>query len=280
MIDRARAAADAQLDLLSVGDQHSTGNSPYYGNVPMLARMLAEWNDAPAGLLFLLPLWHPVIVAEQVGTLASLHRGQFVVQTGVGGGNSQFDAMGKQLSTRGRDIEESIRIIDALLAGETVSSDRFGITNAAVAPRPSQPVEWWLGGRAEAAMERAARVSGILYVGPSGPGPATEDARAFSDACERVGRDPVKLVMRQDVVVAPTDAEADALAASVFERGYRGAMTMADVAVGSPEKIADIFAKYADLGYSEIAARQMSIPQGAALESIALLGTVRNILAG
>ena len=29
--------------------------------------MLAEWGERPAGCLFLLPLWHPVLVAEQIG---------------------------------------------------------------------------------------------------------------------------------------------------------------------------------------------------------------------
>jgi hypothetical protein len=43
-------------------------------NTPMLGRLLAEWSDRPAGALFLLPLWNPVLVAEQVGTLAANRR--------------------------------------------------------------------------------------------------------------------------------------------------------------------------------------------------------------
>jgi hypothetical protein len=38
----------------------------------MLGRLLAEWGEAPAGCLFLLPLWHPVLVAEQIGTLTPI----------------------------------------------------------------------------------------------------------------------------------------------------------------------------------------------------------------
>ena len=71
MIERARAAADAGLDSLFIGDHHNVP-VPYYQNVPMLGRLLAEWDDRPAGALFLLPLWHPVLVAEQIGTLASI----------------------------------------------------------------------------------------------------------------------------------------------------------------------------------------------------------------
>jgi alkanesulfonate monooxygenase SsuD/methylene tetrahydromethanopterin reductase-like flavin-dependent oxidoreductase (luciferase family) len=73
MIERAEAARRAALDSLFVGDQHISP-TPYYQNTPMLARLLAEWGEAPAGCLFLLPLWHPVLVAEQIGTLAAIAR--------------------------------------------------------------------------------------------------------------------------------------------------------------------------------------------------------------
>ena len=75
MIERARAANGAGLDSLFVGDHHSTGPGVYYQNVPILGRLLAEWGDQPAGALFLLPLWHPVLLAEQIGTLASIADG-------------------------------------------------------------------------------------------------------------------------------------------------------------------------------------------------------------
>jgi alkanesulfonate monooxygenase SsuD/methylene tetrahydromethanopterin reductase-like flavin-dependent oxidoreductase (luciferase family) len=66
MIERAAAARRAVLDSLFVGDQHVSA-TPYYQNTPMLGRLLAEWGEAPAGCLFLLPLWYPVLVAEQIG---------------------------------------------------------------------------------------------------------------------------------------------------------------------------------------------------------------------
>ena len=76
MIERAAAAHRAGLDSLFVGDQH-VSPTPYYQNTPMLGRLLAEWGDEPAGCLFLLPLWHPVLVAEQIGTLAAIAQGPF-----------------------------------------------------------------------------------------------------------------------------------------------------------------------------------------------------------
>ncbi|MGH9848521.1 MAG: LLM class flavin-dependent oxidoreductase, partial [Blastocatellia bacterium] len=79
MIERARAAREAGLDSLFVGDHHATP-IPYYQNTPMLGRLLAEWGERAAGCLFLLPLWNPVLVAEQVGTLAAIAQGCFIFQ--------------------------------------------------------------------------------------------------------------------------------------------------------------------------------------------------------
>src|SRR5438132_7394285 len=93
MIERTAAARRAGLDSLFVGDHH-VSPTPYYQNTPMLGRLLAEWGAAPAGCLFLLPLWHPVLVAEQIGTLASIAQGPFIMQCGLGYGEARFAAMG------------------------------------------------------------------------------------------------------------------------------------------------------------------------------------------
>src|SRR6266566_2836004 len=147
MIERAAAARQAGLDSLFVGDHHATPG-PYYQNVPILGRLLAEWGDNPAGCLFLLPLWNPVLVAEPVGTLAAIARGRFIFQCGLGADEAQFLAMGANIKKR-------------LLAGETVSSQgRFVVENARVAPRPAEPVEYWIGAGARVSIDRAARIAG------------------------------------------------------------------------------------------------------------------------
>jgi alkanesulfonate monooxygenase SsuD/methylene tetrahydromethanopterin reductase-like flavin-dependent oxidoreductase (luciferase family) len=89
MIERTAAAHRAGLDSLFIGDQH-VSPAPYYQNTPMLGRLLAEWGNAPAGCLFLLPLWHPVLVAEQIGTLAAITQGPFIMQCGLGWGEARF----------------------------------------------------------------------------------------------------------------------------------------------------------------------------------------------
>src|SRR5918911_1113513 len=178
IIERTAAARRAGLDSLFIGDQH-VSPTPYYQNTPMLGRLLAEWGDAPAGCLFLLPLWHPVLVAEQIGTLAAIAQGPFIMQCGLGWGNDRFAAMGANFRTRPSAFEEALDIVRRLLAGETVSSARrFRVAEARLALRPAEPVEVWIGASAPPAIDRAARLAEAWIASP---------ARTFDEARAQAG---------------------------------------------------------------------------------------------
>ena len=151
MLERAEAANQADLDSLFVGDHHVT-DYPYYQNSPILGRMLAHWHDKPAGALYLLPLWHPVLLAEQIATLAAIMPGRFIMQCGLGGLPEQSAGMGIDMSQRVAMFEDSLIIMRRLWAGETVNHDRFwGLNNARIAPLPAQDIEVWIGATAPAA---------------------------------------------------------------------------------------------------------------------------------
>ncbi len=109
-IDRAGAGGERRRSSsLFVGDHHSTAPGVYYQNVPIVGRLLAEWGDQPAGALFLLPLWSPVLLAEQIGTLASIASGRFIMQTAIGGGADQFAADGRAPARAGGALRSGSR---------------------------------------------------------------------------------------------------------------------------------------------------------------------------
>jgi alkanesulfonate monooxygenase SsuD/methylene tetrahydromethanopterin reductase-like flavin-dependent oxidoreductase (luciferase family) len=275
VLDQARAAARAGLDTLSLGDHHATGRTSYVQNVPMLGRLLAEWDDRPAGCLFLVPLWHPVLMAEQIGTLAAIAAGPFVVQTGVGGGATQFRAMGVRLEDRGRLLEEGITLVQALLAGETVSSDRWGIVGARIAPLPPNGIEWWIGGEVAVALDRAARLGDGWY-GNADLTPATAGSAMdiYREACVRHQREPVRIPIRKDVFIADSDAEAQKVGDALMDAGYRG-FERAAVAYGSPDSVAEQLAPFAEIGFTDVIIRTMPAPPDAAIHSVELAGEVR-----
>ena len=190
IVERAAAARDAGLDCLLVGDHHATP-VPYYQNTPLLGRLLAEWGDGPFGALFLLPLWNPVLVAEHVGTLASLGRGRFILPLAVGG-KDQHGPMGIRVQHRGRHFEAGLDIVRRLLAGETVTSGApFLVRDARVSPLPPEPVEVWIAGTAERAVDRAARLGdGFLANADLTPEQARAVIELYRERCEVHGRTP------------------------------------------------------------------------------------------
>jgi alkanesulfonate monooxygenase SsuD/methylene tetrahydromethanopterin reductase-like flavin-dependent oxidoreductase (luciferase family) len=275
MIERTAAARRAGLDSIFVGDHHATPG-PYYQNVPILARCLAEWGDAPFGALFLLPLWNPVLVAEQVGTLATLAPGRFILQTGLGDGEQQFGAMGAQLRTRPSAFEESLDIVRTLLRGEVVSSSgRFTFREARVSPRPAEEVEYWIGATAEAAIDRAARIGDGWLASPGLP---PERARAlvtyYRERCRAHGRTPAAIAIRRDIYVGGNDADADAVAGARVRAGYRGFPPDAPV-YGSIDKVASEFRALAAMGYTDVIIRHLVDDQEHVLASYARLAEVR-----
>jgi alkanesulfonate monooxygenase SsuD/methylene tetrahydromethanopterin reductase-like flavin-dependent oxidoreductase (luciferase family) len=279
MIERAAAARRAALDSLFVGDQHASP-TPYYQNTPMLGRLLAEWGKAPAGCLFLLPLWHPVLVAEQIGTLAAIAQGRFIMQCGLGWGEARFAAMGANIKTRPSAFEEALGIIRRLLVGETVSSSRrFRIAGASLALRPAEPVEVWIGASAPPAIDRAARLAEGWI---ASPGLTPEEARAQADfyreRCAAYGKEPGAIVLRRDIFVGESPSEAQAVLHHALSRGYRGIPAEALIA-GSVDEVAEQFRIFGEIGYTEILVRHLTNDQPKVLGSLAQLSAVRAALA-
>jgi alkanesulfonate monooxygenase SsuD/methylene tetrahydromethanopterin reductase-like flavin-dependent oxidoreductase (luciferase family) len=279
MIERAAAARDAGLDSLFVGDHHITGPRSYYQNVPIMGRLLAEWGDRPAGALFLLPLWHPVLFAEQVATLASIHAGRFIVQAAVGPTDEQFTGMGVNPKHRPSRFEECLELARRLWLGETVSgTHRYQFTDARIAPLPPEHIDVWIGGEADAALDRAARLgNGWL----AAPGLTPE--QAGTQATHFLGRralvdEPAAVAIRRDVYVGETDEEAQRIAGAIVERGYRGFDPSA-VIFGSPETVADKMREYAEHGFTDIIVRSLVPDQQEAVAGLLRLAEVRERVA-
>lgn len=278
MIERARAAREAELDSLFLGDHHATA-VPYYQNVPMLGRLLAEWGDAPAGCLFLLPLWNPVLVAEQVGTLAAIARGRFILQCGLGDDETQFAAMGASLTTRPSAFEESLSLIRRLLAGEVVSSSgRFTVKDARVALRPAEPVEVWIGAGAERSLDRAARLGDGWLASPGlPPDEAHRQAAYYLARCAAHRRAPTAVAIRRDVYVGESPADAKAVLDAAIARGYRSFDPAALVA-GSVDDVVERLRALGTMGYTDVIVRHLTDDQAEVLGSLRRLGRVREAL--
>ena len=121
--------------------------------------------------LVLLPLYHPVRVAEDAATLSLLTGGRFDLGVGAGYVESEYRTFGRKLTQRPSLMEEAIAIVRRAWSGEPVNfrGKRFQIEDIAVLPAPEQPIRLLMGANSLPAIERAARISdGFLSSGGIG----------------------------------------------------------------------------------------------------------------
>lgn len=278
LLRRARAAVEAELDSVTLGDSHARAGNGYLQNTPTLGRLLAECEGRPVGCLFLLPMWPPVLVAEQAATLACLHNGPFIVQAALGGDEHQYAALGASRAHRGAVFEESLRIIRGLFDGDRVSSERFGFRDVALGLTPPAPVDWWIGTMSEPGLRRAGHLGAAWYASPTATAaglPALQEC--YRQACERSGAAP-RVMLRRDVLVMADGDEAHRRAGLLLDRGYRG-LTWDHVVAGSPEQVAEDLSAFVPLGVDQVVVRTMGSSPETDLETIESLAPVRALLA-
>jgi len=139
--------------------------------------------------VYLLALRHPVPVARQLATLAETAPGQLILGVGVGGEDRNEIAMcGVDPRTRGRRTDECLEVVQGLLTGEPMDhhGEFLEFQRGWIRPAPAEPIPMVIGGRADAALERAARFGdGWLGVWSS--------VRRFSQAVEQVNQRAIEL---------------------------------------------------------------------------------------
>ncbi len=155
------ALASAGLDHVVTADHVSFRVGAGRDGLIDAAALLAS-GDLPVYVgLYLLALRHPVLVARQLSTLAEGAPGRLVLGVGVGGEDRhEVEVCGVDPRTRGRRMDECLTVLRALLAGGPVTHRGrfFDLDQALVLPAPARPVPIVVGGRSDAALDRAARL--------------------------------------------------------------------------------------------------------------------------
>ena len=251
VLERARVARECGYDYVEAGDHHVVGGGNYLQNVPISAR-LAEVFDHVA-TMFLLPLYHPVSVAEQAGTLAAL-TDEFDLWCAVGGNPDAFSAFGVPLEERAPRMEEAIALIRALWSGDEVDFDGefFSVDGISVNPKAGGRI--CIGGSAKPAVQRAGRMGDAWVPGPAETLSDIErKKRWFEDAGG--GR----LLVRREALVLEDGDRAREIAREKLERGYRGWPADSEwVLSGDPDDVTADLERLQKLGADEVVVRPMS----------------------
>ena len=111
--------------------------------------------------ILILPQRQTALVAKQTAAVDVLSAGRLRLGIGIGWNYVEYEALGKNFRTRGRQVEEQIEVLRKLWTQPLVThqTDDHNIDNAGILPLPVQrPIPIWFGGVAEPVLKRAARL--------------------------------------------------------------------------------------------------------------------------
>ena len=162
----AKRAEDLGYDYLLTGE-HVMFHGPVANNLVSLAAAAGatERIKLMSGIV-LVPLYPAALLAKQVSVLDVVSDGRFSLGIGVGGEfPKEFEAVGVPVKERGARTDEGLQVLDLLLTQKDVHFDgRFTkLDGVSLAPRGVQKprVPFWVAGRKDVAMRRAARYLAI-----------------------------------------------------------------------------------------------------------------------
>ena len=176
--------------------------------------------------IIILPLHHPVAIAEEAALCDNISGGRFILGVGLGWQEGEYKGFGVPYKPRAKIYERSIGHIQRLLRGETVSDTEghWRFEGARVRPPPANPngIPFWMGAKVEPALERIARLGDAWVMSPGIAMPLLAQRQAFlKERIAAVGRPPFKdWPLRRECFVADTDAKAWDLYAPALRHEY------------------------------------------------------------
>lgn len=173
--DLTEHAADLDYDSVFM-ISHFMGNLQTPQTISTTAKLIEHSGNMTVGTgILLLPLFHPVHIAEEFATLDHLSKGRLVLGVGAGYRDNEYKAFGLDKSRRFGRMRESIELIRALWTGEEVDfhGKHFELEGEHIGIRPYQEngPQIWIGAGAEGSVKRAATIGDAWFAPGNSPKP-------------------------------------------------------------------------------------------------------------
>ena len=153
--------SDSKYPYTPDGDRRFLEGKPFIEPFTLMAAMGAVTTRLRMTTFVVkLPIRNPVHVAKQLSSVAVLTGGRIGFGIGTSPWPEDFQITGTPWKDRGARMDEMITIIRGLLTGEYFEfhGKHFDIPSIKMCPVPKEPVPILIGGHADAALRRAARV--------------------------------------------------------------------------------------------------------------------------
>ena len=302
-LEQVRLARATGFDSVWASQHYLSAPFTYFQPIPTLARVAAEASRMLLGTgCLLLPLHHPVEIAEQLATLDVIAEGRLIFGVGLGYRDAENEAMGLSPKDRVGRLEEGLRVIESLWSGEPVSfqGKHFTLANVRISmppvQRPRPPI--WLAANSDAGVKRAARLGDAWYMNPHATlGTLERQLALFRETRRALGRPAAREIpITRECYVAPDAATARSEARPFLEGKYQAyrsweqdkalptgeswSDSFEELArdrfiIGDPARVREEIARYRDrLGATTLTLRLQwpGMEQAKVLRSIRLLG--------
>ena len=269
--------ADSGIDHVFMADHVSFMNGNGMDGIVNAATIAAMHPTLKVCIgVYLLALRHPVPVARQLSSLSQSAPGRIMLGIGIGGEDRhEMEVCGINPATRGKQTNECLEIIRGLAGGESYSfsGQFFEIDNARIQPpiKPAMPIV--IGGRADAAIQRAGRYGeGWLAVWCS-PKRFAQATAQVQDIAAAAGRENVNWQHGLQVWVGVNDNKTRAreLVAREMQAFYKIPFEGFEKysPYGSAEEIADFLRPYRDNGCQLFNIKPCAENEMAGIEAVA-----------
>jgi alkanesulfonate monooxygenase SsuD/methylene tetrahydromethanopterin reductase-like flavin-dependent oxidoreductase (luciferase family) len=193
-LDLSVLAEELGFDSVWTSEHHFVDDGYMPSLLPMCAAIAARTRRVEIGTALLLaPLYHALRLAEDAATVDLLADGRFVLGLGLGWRDEEFEALGVPKSERRQRLIAAVRVArQAWSDGVVTGTERMPYPGVSVTPKPARPggPPIWIGGHAEPAVRRAARIADGFLSGAKTPDALARQVRWVHDELERAGRDP------------------------------------------------------------------------------------------
>ncbi len=202
VIAEAQLAEQAGFDACFFGEHHQDKDGFLPSPLIMATAVACHTQTLRVGTsVILLPLHHPVKVAEDVVTLDLVSKGRVILGVGLGYQAADFRAFNVPIKERVSRLEESVEIIRLCWAGEPFSfhGKHFDLEDVQVRPRPyQQPAPPLLIGASNPPGARRAgkMADGFVSTPSTGLEATVELIDTYREAASETGRDSQVVLMR------------------------------------------------------------------------------------